>query len=191
MNYRTCRDDELVAHISHDPDAAEELFRRQVRPLTRHVSAAFSHASHRAEDVNDVVSSTFLAAIESAHRFDPSRGTAAAWLIGIANNLVAAHRRRSFTEARAVLRFGGRRHSGADDFAATDERIDAHRSGAEVIARLNELPPAESALMRLLVEEGLTVSEAADVLGIRPATARMRLARARLRLSPHAVRQIP
>jgi DNA-directed RNA polymerase specialized sigma24 family protein len=49
---------------------------------------------------------------------------------------------------------------------------------------LGLLPASERELVSLLLDR-FTLPEAADALGIRPGTARMRLARARARLAPH------
>ena len=44
--------------------------------------------------VGDAVQETFLAAARAFHQFDPARGTAWAWLSGIAHRQVALHWRR-------------------------------------------------------------------------------------------------
>ena len=51
------------------------------------------------------------------------------------------------------------------------------------MAAVEALPPAERELVQLVVAQELTVPEAAARLGIKPGTARMRLARVRARLA--------
>jgi RNA polymerase sigma factor (sigma-70 family) len=171
-------DGELIAALDRDPAALEEFYRRHVRTLTRYVARQLG-----ADQADDVVAATFLATLESARSFDASLGVPAGWLYGIANNLIAGHRRRAAADARAVARLASYRPSVSDDVARVEERLDAARRTGAVTAVLDALPPAERELVNLVVTEALTVPEAADRLGIKPGTARMRLARVRSRLA--------
>lgn len=175
-------DAELVRALGRDPAALEELYRRHVRPLTRYAVRRLGDP----EAAGDLVAATFLAAIESAGRFDPARGEPAAWLYGIAGNLVANQRRRSAAESRALARLHGRRDLPADEYGRLEDRLDAHRRAGPAHAALRVLPPAERDLVRLILHADMTVREAAATLGIRPGTARMRLFRARTRLAAAA-----
>jgi RNA polymerase sigma factor (sigma-70 family) len=172
-------DADLVRRL-RDPAALEELYRRHVRPLTRY---AVRRLDGDADAAGDLVAATFLAAIESADRFDARRGEVAGWLFGIANNLLAGQHRRSVAESRAVARYRGRREIATDEYGRLEERLDAHRRTGPAQVVLRALPPAERELLGLVLHAGLTVREAAAALGIRPGTARMRLARARTRLA--------
>jgi RNA polymerase sigma-70 factor (ECF subfamily) len=178
-------DGELVGALEHDPAALEEFYRRHVRALTRYVARRIGQTdpAQHAEHADDIVAATFLAALESVHGFDPQRGVPAGWLYGIANNLIAGHRRRAAADARAVARLASFRPAPAEDVSRVEERLDAARRTGSVTAVLDALPPAERELVKLVVTEALTVPEAAAQLGIRPGTARMRLARVRARLA--------
>lgn len=55
-------------------------------------------------------------------------------------------------------------------------------AGLEIRAALTSLPEGDQELLSLVAWEGLDVSSAGRVLGIRPAAARKRLQRARQRL---------
>jgi RNA polymerase sigma-70 factor, ECF subfamily len=173
-------DADLVRNLRSDPAALEEFYRRHVRPLTRY---AVRRLGGDADAASDLVAATFLAAIESADRFDARRGEAAGWLHGIANNLLAGQHRRSVAESRALARYRGRREPTTDEYGRLEERLDAHRRTGPAQAVLRALPPAERELLGLVLDGGLTVREAAAALGIRPGAARMRLARARTRLA--------
>lgn len=168
-------DADLVAALGRDAAAMEELYRRHVRPLGRYVARRVDPP----DDAADLVTAVFLEAIRSGGRFDPERGSAAGWLYGIAANLIAAQRRRGAAESRAIARFGGRATPVADLYGDADDRVDAQREARSAAAILDALPPAERELIDLIRDRDLTVSEAAGELGIRPATARMRLARLR------------
>ena len=169
-------DANLVPILATDPRALEEFYRRHVRPLSRFVQ------SRRSAGAADLVAATFLAAVESSAGYDPARGRPGAWLFGIATNLMANEARRLAVENRAMERLSGQHPVPPDEYGRVDERIDASRRSGPVAAVLATLPAAERELVDLLLHAELTVTEAAATLGIRPATARMRLARARGRL---------
>jgi RNA polymerase sigma-70 factor (ECF subfamily) len=174
----TADDIDLVRELPYDPVAVEEFYRRHVRSLTSYATRRLSDS----EAASDIVANAFVAAIESAAGFDPARGRPGAWLFGITSNLIASELRRRSTESRAVARLCGQLVPQPDEYARLDELMDARRRAGPVAEVLESLPTAERELVDLLLHGDLTVSEAARILGIRPATARMRLSRARLRL---------
>jgi RNA polymerase sigma factor (sigma-70 family) len=180
-------DRELVPRLTCDPAALEEFYRRHVRSLMRQVIERVQDP----HDADDLVAATFIAAMESAARYDPAKGTPGAWLRGIAGNLMATRWRRAATEARAMSRLAGHVTPAADEFGSIDDRIDAGRQAAPAIAVLDRLPPAERELVDLVLYRDLTVGEAAVALGIRPGTARMRLLRTRARVAAALGRDVP
>ncbi len=97
-------DAELLAATPRDPDAFALFYRRHVRDVM-----AFVGRRAPAADVGDLVSEVFATALVHRRRFDPARGTAGAWLVGIAANKLAHARRRGLVEARMYKRIGGRR----------------------------------------------------------------------------------
>jgi RNA polymerase sigma factor (sigma-70 family) len=94
-------DAELLARTPSDPDAFADFYRRHVRTVLAYVAG---HAS--AADVGDLVSEVFAAALVHRRRFDPARGTGAAWLIGIAQHKIADARRRGAVELKLYRRLG-------------------------------------------------------------------------------------
>jgi len=164
-----------LARIGHDPDALEAFY-------TEHVTAVTRFVARRVADphtVADLTAEVFLAVIDSAHSYRPSRGTQLAWLYGIARNVIAGERRRAATELRAASRVAGRRLLDDDDIARLEERIDAESAGRAACRALAGLPPDERAVLEMVAVDGLAVTDAAAALGIRPGTARVRLHRAR------------
>ena len=83
-------DGELVEQSLATPHLFSELFRR-------HSGAVYGYVARRAgRDVADeVLSETFLVAFERRDRFQSDATSARPWLLGIATNLVHAHRRRA------------------------------------------------------------------------------------------------
>ncbi|MEU6754694.1 sigma-70 family RNA polymerase sigma factor [Spirillospora sp. NPDC046719] len=167
--------DDGLARVGRDPAAFEEFYRRYVEAVGRFVARRVDDP-HTAADLTAEV---FLAVIESAHTYRPAAGSEVGWLFGVARNVVAAERRRAARERRTTGREAGRRRLEADDIAALVERIDAEAAGRRTHQALDALPEGVRAVLELIAVDGLTVTEAAAALGIRPVTARVRLHRAR------------
>jgi RNA polymerase sigma-70 factor (ECF subfamily) len=98
------RTDAELLRATRDPEAFAVFYRRHVRQVM-----AFCARQAAADQVGDLVSEVFAAALVHRRRFNPARGTAAAWLVGIASHKVADARRRGAVEARIYRRIGGRR----------------------------------------------------------------------------------
>ncbi|GAB3420891.1 RNA polymerase sigma factor [Flindersiella endophytica] len=164
--------------IGSDPEAFEAFYRKHIEAIQRFVA-------RRVDDpylAADLTADVFLAAIDSAATYRPSRGSPAGWLYGVAHNVVAAERRRQARELRATSRLSGRRLLEADDLARLEERIDAEARARQLYQAMDQLPDSERAVLELTALEGLTVSEAAQALRITPVAARVRLHRARRKL---------
>jgi RNA polymerase sigma factor (sigma-70 family) len=164
-----------LSKIAYDPDALEAFYRQHVALVTRFVARRVADPHL----VADLTAQVFVAVIGSAHNYRPSQGPQAAWLYGIARNVIAQESRRSATERRAVGRIAGRRLVDEDDIARLEERIDAESLGRAAGQALERLPENERAVLELVAIDGLSVNEAAAALSIRPGAARARLLRAR------------
>jgi RNA polymerase sigma factor (sigma-70 family) len=168
------RPDELP-RIADDPDTFEAFYREHVEAVQRFVVRRVADP-HLAADLTAEV---FLAAIDAAPTYRARRGEPAAWLFGIARNVVSSEHRRAARERRAHGRIEGRRLLDSDDIARMQDRIDAAARARDLYAALAGLPEGERAVFELTALDDLTPSQAAAVLGIRPVTARVRLHRAR------------
>ncbi|MEU5104134.1 RNA polymerase sigma factor [Streptomyces sp. NPDC021354] len=127
----------------------------------------------------DLTADIFVAALEATGQYDPGRGTPAAWLHGIARNVLSSHYRGSAREQHAVARLNGRRMLDEEDIAALEERIDAERAARELVERHSALSRPLREVLDLVAVDGLTSREAAQVLGLNQATVRVRLHRAK------------
>ncbi|GGT01989.1 RNA polymerase sigma factor [Streptomyces chromofuscus] len=164
-----------VARIGEDPEAFEAFYRE-------HVQAVLRYATRRCRDPHaaaDLVAEVFLAAISAAHGYRDELGSPVAWLYGIARNVAASEERRAARAWAAERRLAGRRLLDGDDIARLEERIDAERDYRALLADLAALPAGQRAVLESVAVDGLTVAEAATVLGITQVTARVRLHRAR------------
>jgi RNA polymerase sigma factor (sigma-70 family) len=171
-------DRELLVASRVETTAFEELYRR-------HVDATIRFAARRADrpsDVVDLVAAVWLEVVASLDRYEPHRGDALPWILGIAANLTAAERRWRTREQEVVRRLGRRRTLQEDDIERLEETIDAERVAPTLRRGLRELPPSERIVAELIFVDGLSPAEASMALGIRPPALRMRLARARRKL---------
>jgi len=172
---------EQLRWIGTDPDLFEAFYREQVEGLQHFVARRVGDRDRAA----DLTAEVFLAAIDSAHRYRPGRGTPKTWLYGIARVLVANDRRRSGRERAGEAGGEGFRGSSLldpEDAARIDARIDAAAQSRRLYEAMDRLPEAERAVLELVALDELTVAEAAAAVGVRSGTARVRLYRARRRL---------
>lgn len=162
--------------------AAAAEFERIYRTHIDAVTAFFARRSADPQTVADLTADTFVQVITSFRTFDPRKGTARAWVFGIARHVYAAHCDTQRLHRDRTRRLAGRRELGTDQIEELVDRIDAERAGRELIAQLTELSELDRLLVELVDVGGLRVKEAAAALGMSPGAARMRLMRTRTRL---------
>ena len=158
--------------------AFERVYRDNVGGMT----AYFARRCGEPQEVADLVSETFLRAAGSFRTFDPRRGTARAWLFGIAAHVYARHCAQAARSREATARLAGHRplqDAEIDDLAT---KIDDQQAGRSLLERCRRLSTAERAAIELVDLVGLTPKEAAAALDVPRGVLRMRLSRARARL---------
>lgn len=170
-----------------ESDGAAE-FERLYRAHVEAVTAFFARRSADPQTVADLTADTFVRVITSFGSFDPAKGTARAWVFGIARRIYAAHCEAWAQQRTKVLRLGGRRELDQDQIGELVERIDAQRAGRALVIELTALAELDRAVIELVDIAGLRPREAASVLGVAPGALRMRLMRARARLRDAASR---
>jgi RNA polymerase sigma factor (sigma-70 family) len=142
----------------------------------RHVSLVTAYLGRRVarpDLVFDLVAETFARALAHRDQYDAERGPPAAWLLGIARNLLidAARRGRVADEARRRL---GMSPVALDDEAL--ERVEL-RASVDVRSLLAELPPLQrdSVVRRVLSDEPYAVIAAS--IGCSEQVVRQRVSR--------------
>ncbi|WP_054570093.1 RNA polymerase sigma factor [Frankia sp. R43] len=153
----------------NDPQAEfTALFEAQYTPVLRYALREVPrHTAH------DVAAETFLTAWR---RLPEVPDPPLPWLLGVARRVVANQRRGE--TRRHALRLAVEQHrppAGGNPAETLVERD-------TVRAALGRLSTADRELLTLIGWDGLSVREAAQVLGIRPGAASVRLHRARRRL---------
>ncbi|MFZ1994965.1 MAG: sigma-70 family RNA polymerase sigma factor [Solirubrobacteraceae bacterium] len=151
------------------------------------VSGFFARRCSDPQVVADLTSETFVRAIASYRRFDPGRGTARGWLIGIARNVFRRHLS-SIAEDRAVIqRFGSRVVLGEDDVEELAARIDAQSAARALLARTAGFPELERVALELVDVMQMSPKEAAAIVDVSAGVLRVRLFRARARLRKEGI----
>jgi RNA polymerase sigma-70 factor (ECF subfamily) len=110
-------DEELLAGAGADQFA--ELYRRRHALIRGYLRRRLGP---NPELVLDLVAETFARALERREQFDPRRGTAVAWLIGIARHLMLDAARRGRVADASRRRLGMERITLAADELASIER---------------------------------------------------------------------
>lgn len=180
-------DADLLLRAQSDPTAFEALYRRYVRRV-------MSYAARRCagpEEVADLVANTFLAVLESADRYDGSRGDVFPWIIGIASHLACDQDRRARREREALARAAGRRSLDGDDLNELEDRIDAVRSRGEIELAWASLPQRHQDVLWLVGPGEMDHRQAGQALGLAAPAFRMRLMRARRALSKALAHPVP
>jgi RNA polymerase sigma factor (sigma-70 family) len=154
----------------------EERFDASFEENYRAVARFVRTRGHGPADADDLIAGTFEVAWRQLDKLPEGR-EALPWLLGVARNLSRNARRKSQREASFV-----------DALSATtvpwaELPIEDRAASAEVMGALAQLKPVDRDLILLVAWDELTPSEAGQVLGLRPVTARSRLHRARQRLS--------
>ncbi len=139
----------LVARIARGDDAAFAVLYRRYLPLVVRWSL---RKTRNRELAADLVSEVFAAALIASRRYDPQRGSVAAWLLGIAHNKLRESERRRRVEDSA------RRRLGLDPIALNDLALERVEELASIDAGLPELVASlpedqrEAILQRVVAE---------------------------------------
>jgi RNA polymerase sigma factor (sigma-70 family) len=171
-------DAQLLSRLDHDAEALRAFYLRHVGAVTRFLA----RRCRTPEDLADAVAQTFVEVIGSASRYDSARGNPTAWLFGIAAHTASAQWRDRKRAAGIAVAVSGRRLLNEDDYARLEAQIDASRLRQPLSDALGSLAPAEREIVELVDIDEFAPADAARLLGINPAAARMRLARGRRRL---------
>jgi RNA polymerase sigma-70 factor (ECF subfamily) len=149
--------------VRHDPLADPQ-------PLIRRVYAYVAYRIGDGADAEDVTSATFERALRYRDTFDPRRGDAAAWLIGIARRCIADAAHRPDTPSGDLPDLPGEAH---DDLAHS--RIDLR-------AALEGLDERDRELLALRYGADLTARQIAELLELKTNAVEVALHRALGRL---------
>lgn len=152
------------------------------RLFEAHAAGLYRYLARRAGAAvaEDVLSQTFLVAVEQQDRYDPGRGGTRAWLYGIAANLLRHHYRSESRRWHAYARYSLEVVPDTADTAAG--RADASTAQRALAGPIAALDAADRDVLLLYAWADLSYAEIAAALGIPVGTVRSRLHRVRGRL---------
>jgi RNA polymerase sigma-70 factor (ECF subfamily) len=170
---------QLLVGARRRPELLGDFFTAHYPVVLRHVARTVLCP----EIAADLTAETFAVVVRDLHRFDPTRGSAGAWVSGIARNQIRTWVRRGVVDARARkrLRMVTPAFAGIDE-DAVDASIDEAPARAAVRGALRLLSDADRDVIRLRVVDRLPYDEVADALGCSAGAARVRSSRALARL---------
>jgi RNA polymerase sigma-70 factor, ECF subfamily len=163
-------DDELLRSTPKEPEAFGEFY-------ARHETAILGFMLRRTgepELAADLTAETFAAALVSVRRYKPGPAPAAAWLYGIARNVLARSVKRRRVEDRA------RRKLSMPPLPITDElldRVERHAGDERVEQLLATLSPEQAQAIRAHVLAEAPYPEIAAELRCSESVVRQRVSR--------------
>lgn len=173
-------EDRVVAARLHagDPSALHVLWEAHGRTVHNFALRAL-HSHHDAEDVTQQV---FVQAWRGRATYDPDRGAAGGWLIGIARRQVADRLAARLRDTAIAERAAGL--TGVpDDRPRRVEGVPDRVVQAVVVAdELNRLPPQQRTVVRLAFFDDLTHQQIAALTGLPLGTVKSHLRRGLERL---------
>ena len=166
-------DEQLLVATPNDP-AAFGVFYERYEAL---VLGYLLRRTRNPEVAADLMSETFAQALRSAARFKPGQAPAVAWLLGIAQKVLATSRRRGRIEDRA------RRKLGMQPTVLHDADLERVAALADDASRLVANLPAQQrdAVLARIVDER-DYLEIAEELGCSESVVRKRVSRGLSRL---------
>ena len=160
-----------------DPAGLEQ----QIAQL-HHATFAWALACCRwnVSEAEEVLQSTYVRVLEGQARY-AGRASFKSWLFSVVRNVAAETRRRRWIRQLALERwFKG---SPTDETSpGPDEALDSDQRGARVRRALGQLAGRQQEVLDLVFFHGLTIEEAALVMGVALGTARVHYQRGKRRL---------
>lgn len=159
-------DAEVLARSAIQPAAFAILYERHHVAVRRYVARRVG-----SDAGDDVSSEVFTRAFRGRERCRAEKASALPWLLGVANHVIADHRR---TEQRRL--------KALQHLAATAPQLIEHEDRAlstELVRELRRLSGEDRDALLLVVWGELSYEEAATALGVPIGTVKSRIARAR------------
>ena len=175
--FHTC-ETELVSDSAADqrlgdPVVFDAFYRSHAESLLRY----FYRSTDDPDVAADLCAETFAAALTNSRQFNAERGSAAAWLYGIAKRQLAMYWRRRKVADRARKRLGIPQEPIDEESVQALRRTEDTLDGTAALAALEKLPVKLRKAVRLRVIDQLEYSEIAHQLHCSPGAARTRVSR--------------
>ena len=162
-------DARILCDSVSEPAVFSSLFERHLRAVASYVARRTG-----SELSEDLTAEVFVRAFRKRAVFRDDRGSALPWLLGIANNVIADHRRAERRRLEMLQRLATTRPGASETSVGV--------LAPELVGELLRLPAADRDTLLLVVWGELSYAEAATALSVPVGTVRSRIARARQRL---------
>jgi RNA polymerase sigma-70 factor (ECF subfamily) len=162
-------DARILSESVSEPASFSSLYERHVRAVAKYVSRRVG-----SDSAEDLTAEVFVRAFRRRAVFRDDHGSAFPWLLGIANNLIADHRRAERRRLEMLQRLAASRPARSETSVGV--------LAPELVGELLRLPAADRDTLLLVVWGELSYAEAATALSVPIGTIRSRIARARARL---------
>ncbi len=133
------------------------------------------------QEAEDVLQAAYLKVLDGRARYD-GRSSAKTWLFGVIRKTAAESGRRRWFEALGLTRWM-RGRAAPPDGAAADEQLAGEQRRVRIVSALAQLPARQREVLDLVFYHGMTISQAAEVMGVSIGTARVHYDRGKRRLS--------
>jgi RNA polymerase sigma-70 factor (ECF subfamily) len=161
------------------PDQGEALCREWYEAHGVAVYNYFRFHVPQVDVAEDLTAETFLKVVRSADRFDPAKGTAKAWILTVARNVLIDWRRRARLRQYVTI---GTMHDLVCEAPSPEERLLREEEVGRMLDAVAGLSPSDRELVGLRYGSGLETTEVAQILGISEGSVRTRLWRVLIRL---------
>ena len=131
-------------------------------------------------EAEEILQTAYLKVLDGRARFD-SRASFRTWLLAVIRRTAADQRRRRWLEQVGLLRFESRREP-APPSPAPDEELAQSQTARLFQQALAGLPRRQQEVLQLVFYHGLSLSEAARVMGVSLGSAQTHYERGKARL---------
>jgi RNA polymerase sigma factor (sigma-70 family) len=172
-------DADLLLDSLGDPERFAGFFDRHARSVHRYVASRV-----RRDDIDDLVSETFITAFRIRAQYERTYDDARPWLFGIATNVIRHHHR---SERRRLTRLRSAFHASESQLASSDSvvaTVDGAMASDRIGRALAQLSERDQEVLVLAAGSGLTYDQIAMALDVPVGTVRSRLSRGRQRPIP-------
>ncbi len=132
-------------------------------------------------EAEEVLHSAYLRVLEGRAHFS-GRSSLKTWLFAVVRTVAAETRRRRWFRDVALRQWLGRTPSDSNIAASPEEAVSSKERGAQVRHALTQLAVRQREVLDLVFFHGLTIEEAAPVMGVALGTARVHYQRGKRRL---------
>ncbi len=185
MALENAPDERLLEWSERTPEAFAVFYRRHERVVV----AFLGRLSGDPQLTVDLTAETFARAYRARAQFDPERGNARSWLLGIARHVLAASRQQGRVESEAREQLGMQTLRVSQETVSSVERA-VIESGETVVQEwLGDLPESERDAVRRRVLDEASYEQIAAELACSQAVIRQRVSRGLCRLRRTAMEE--